>query len=318
MNSSYKESRITEEQLIKLNELVKENDRDVPNFYEEGICESFYIPVEEDEIRIFHYKPKKAITKRPILFVPGFSTTLRSWKDFAIPLYEKAEYYFLETREKASSKIAKRFKSDLTIERSAKDINLAIKQLGLDKQDFVLYGASYCGGIILQGLIDKTIDAPTAIVFDPLCEWIYYKNLVRFLSIFPVFVIRILRMLLARIILIGMKNQRQKERALDFVRGTETWKWKRASLQNFKYNNKERLQNITDDVFLFHGPHDRHHPSEIYEDIALRIPKGRYIYTPCEEDKRELMNGIIALKFAKVLKNDKIPKSLAQFEIKLR
>lgn len=218
MNTSYRESKVTEEQLKKIEELIKVNEREVPDFYEEGICDSFYIPVEDDEIQVFHHKPKNPITKRLILFAPGFNSTLWSWKDFAVPLHEKGEYYFLETREKASSKIKKRFKADLTIKRTAKDIGLAIEYLGLDKQDFVLLGASYCSGIILQGLIDKTLNAPTIVVFDPFSEWAFYKKWIQTMVVVPAFVYGILRLVLANIVLAGMKNQAQKERVIDFVK----------------------------------------------------------------------------------------------------
>ncbi len=318
VNASYKESKVTEEQLKKIDELIKVNDSEVPDFYEEGICNSFYIPVEDDEIQVFHHKPKNPITKRPILFVPGFNSTLWSWKDFTVPLFEKCEYYFLETREKTSSKIKKRFKADLTIKRTAKDIGLAIRYLGLDKQDFVLFGSSYCGGIVLQGLLDKTLNAPTIVVFDPFIEWAFYKNWIRAITVVPSFVIGILRMVLANIILAGMKNQTQRERVIDFVKGSTPWKWRKSSLQNFKFNIKSELPKIEEEIFLFHGPFDRHHPDEIFEEITKDIPKGRYIYMPTEEEKREMLNGVIGLEFAKVTKKEKLPKSLAQFEINLK
>ena len=40
-------------------------------FTEEGICEEFYVPVKDGELRVFHHKSEKIEVKRPILFLPS-------------------------------------------------------------------------------------------------------------------------------------------------------------------------------------------------------------------------------------------------------
>ncbi|MCK5047488.1 MAG: hypothetical protein KAS22_12960, partial [Candidatus Heimdallarchaeota archaeon] len=129
----------TQEQLDLVNNLIEKSPKGAPDFYEEGECEQFYIPVDGGEIRVFHRKPKNITAKRPILFIPGYSTTPWSWRGFPKPIHNNTEYYFLETREKASSRIKRNRKTNLTVDQKAKDVAGAIKHLGLDKRDFVLF-----------------------------------------------------------------------------------------------------------------------------------------------------------------------------------
>ena len=179
---------LTEEQTDKMSKLIKENNRDVPLFYDEGVCEVKYVPVDGAELRVFHHKPKNPITKRPILFISGFGTSPWSWRHFNTPMYEKGEYYFLETREKTSSKVfTGRLRTNMTIDQNAKDLAEAIKYLELDNTDFVLYGTSYCGAIALTGLANEYLSAPTVAVHDPLSDWKVQRRMTLMIGLLPIF-----------------------------------------------------------------------------------------------------------------------------------
>lgn len=299
----------------KIIELIKKNTRKVPYFYEEGICDAFYIPVEGGEIRVFHHKPKKTITKRPILFIPGFGTSMWAWRELSFPLVEQGEFYFLETREKKSSKFKSRLKAKMTIEQVAEDISVVINHLGLDQKDFVLFGTSYCAGAILKGLIDKKFTAPTIVLFDPFFKLLYYRKLISFLIFVPPFVLSIIRYILGRIALKGENNVTQRGRAKYIRDEAVLWKWRKASVSILKSNLLDDLSRIIEEVLIFQGPVDKHHPSGVYEDVARRIPKGRYFSTVSPEDKREVLCGIIGLEFCKLTTDEGIPDSLNPFEI---
>ncbi|MHA1220543.1 MAG: alpha/beta fold hydrolase, partial [Candidatus Heimdallarchaeota archaeon] len=169
---------LTPEQEANINELVEEHYRDVPLFYEDGICEVLFVPVEGAELRVLHHKPKNPVTQRPVLFASGFGTSPWSWRHFNTPMYEKGEYYFLETREKSTSKIlTKRRKTNLTIDQHAKDLAIVIEHLGLTKRDFILFGTSFTGGVMITGLANDYFTAPTIVVHDPLVDWKVQKRL---------------------------------------------------------------------------------------------------------------------------------------------
>ncbi|NHJ31542.1 MAG: alpha/beta hydrolase [Asgard group archaeon] len=310
---------LTQEQMNQINNLIENSPKEAPDFFEEGECEQFYIPVDGGEIRVFHRKPKKVSAKRPILFIPGFATTPWSWRGFPKSIHNNTEYYFLETREKKSSKIKRNRKANFRVDQKAKDIAQAIKFLGLDKKDFVLFGTSYCGGIVLQGLIQKYFTAPTIVVFDPSCNWAYMRKPIRWLlPIIPPFILGAMRFIFAKIFLAGMKNQHQKERNLDFISGADPYKWRKACMQNLQFDITNEINTITEEVFVVHGTKDKFHPGETFYKYSKDIPKGRFIYFNCENEKREFFNGVIGSAFANVTKEKGMPDEIASLEIDLQ
>ncbi|HUU78525.1 MAG TPA: alpha/beta hydrolase [candidate division Zixibacteria bacterium] len=299
-----------------INSLISQHNTDGPFFYDEGVCEILYVPIEVGELRVFHHKPQDIKTKRPVLFIPGFGTSPWSWRYFSTPFYQKGEYYFLETREKTSSKIKKSYKTKMSVDQKSQDVGEVIKYLQLDKQDFVLFGASYCGGVVLNGLIKKYFTAPTIINFDPLESFKNHKKLAATLTLFPPFALSLLKNIIANILLIGMKNKLQKERIFDYLRNADAWKWRKSGKDNLKFDIEDSLQFIEEEVSIFHGPLDRYHPDFVFENIAAKMPLGRYFYMNTADEYRELLAGIIGYEFSKVTKENGIPESLQPFEIK--
>ncbi|NHJ83863.1 MAG: alpha/beta hydrolase [Asgard group archaeon] len=306
---------MTEEQEKIVQRLIEANNQKVPFFYEEGVCEESFIPIDDGELRIFHHKPKQPLSKRPILFVPGFGTSPWSWRHFSVPMYEKGEYYFLETREKSSSKINNRRKAKMSIDQTAKDIGQVIKYLGLDKKDFVLFGASYCGGIILHGLAKKYFTALTVALYDPLKSWKKHRKYVYFIAPMPPFILNVFKKIIVKFFLIGFKNETQRQRIYDYIQHADAWKWRKAGIQNFRYDVTHELKQIEEETLVFHGPFDKFHPGEHYLQIAREIPHGRYIYLKTAEEHRELLAGIIALEMGKITAKEQLPDIFMKFEL---
>jgi len=318
MQENDHEFPLSKEKEETIEKLVKKSRRDVPLFYDEGECEIIYIPIEDGEIRVFHHKPERITTKRPILFFPGFATTPWSWREFHLPHHGTTEYYHLETREKASSKIRKHRKVNFTMKQTAKDIAVAIDYLKLNQRDYVMVGTSYTGGAVLSGLIEGFFDPPTTMVFDPLCVWAYAKFWVNWLlPIMPSFILGALRFVFAKIIMTGMKNEAQKERNMDFIRGADPFKWRKACLDNRKLNLVPDLHKIKNEVIVVHGTKDKFHPGETFYKYAKLIPKGRFLYMDTSEADRELLNGIVGTALANITKEQQMPEILAQFEVDL-
>ncbi len=308
---------LSKEQEEKIEKLIIEHNQKGPFFYEKGICEIIFIPIENGEIRVFHHKPKEPVSIRPVLFLPGFGTSPWSWRYFSVPMHEKGEYYILESREKTSCKTHKRRKANMSIDQLAKDLAEAIQYLGLKEKDFVLYGSSFSGGVILTGLLKEYFDAPTIAIHDPIKDWRAQKKLTYIFRLFPPFVVKILKPLLAKIVLARMKNKFAKERYLDFVRNATVWKWRKTGIHNLKFDITAELSTINKEILLFHGPKDKFHSDEEFVQYARNLPKGRYIYMKSAPEFRELVVGISSLELSKITCDENIPKSLAVFEVDL-
>ncbi len=316
---SENEFKITSIQVQKVEELILKHKRDTPNFYDEGESEIFHVPVEDGEIRVFHHKPKKILTKRPILFIPGFGTTPWTWRQFHHTHHGYAEYYHLETRDKKSNRIRRHRKVNFTVDQIAKDIAEVIKFTGLDKRDYVLMAACMTGGAILQGLIKGYFKPPTAIVFDPFVEWKQNRALVRIvMPVLPPAVLGAIKFLIGKVVMANMKNEAQKERNMDTIDAAVPWIWRKFSLQNINYNLTKNLREIKDQVFVFHGPKDKYHPEGTFQNIARSIPNGRFFYMNTANENREYLAGAIGTSFAYKTKEDGIPPELELYEIKLK
>ncbi|NHJ39211.1 MAG: alpha/beta hydrolase, partial [Asgard group archaeon] len=186
---------LSEKQKQEIDFLLNSGRRDVPPFYNEGECEIIYYSVSDGQLKIFHHKPQKKETKRPIVFLPGYISAPPSWVDFPRTHHGISEYYYLESREKASSKLKRHRKLKFTIEESARDLQKAIKHLGLENSDYVLFATSYGGAIVLQAIYENLINPTTVIIFDPAVKWVYsnaFTNFINFIT--PPFILGALRL----------------------------------------------------------------------------------------------------------------------------
>ena len=302
----------------EMDKLISEHNTDANFFYDENVCEIIYVPVEHGKLKVYHHKPKKPIGKRPVLFLPGFGTSPWSWRHFSSPLFEKVEYYILESREKTSSKLDKRRrKAKMSIEQMAIDLGLAEEFLGLKDKDYVLFGSSFSGGIILTALLRQHLSPATVALHDPTKDWRVQRKLSIIFMFVPPFVVRMLRPILSKIVLAKMKNKAAKKRYQDFIKHGTVWKWRKTGIQNLKFNIASELKNIQQEILLFHGPKDRYHTDEEYLQMAKEFPNGRYFFMKSAPEFRELVVGISSLELAKITQNEQIPKSLAIFEIDL-
>ena len=113
-----------------------------------------------------------------------------------------------------------------------------------------------------------------------------------------------------------MKNKAQKKRYMMKVKGIQAWKFRKCTHQNRKYDISDKLPQLKNEVFIFHGPLDKYHPRTEFYNYAKAIPKGRFFFMETAKDDRELLAGVIATEFAKITKEEIVPQSLLQFEIK--
>lgn len=302
----------------KSDDFILSYEREGQNFYDDNICKKFSVPVEGGELNVYHHKPKTLITKRPIIFIPGFGTPPLIWRDFHKIQHEKSEYYYLETRDKKSANIKRNIKNNLSIDWIAQDISKVIEYFGLSNKDYVLMANCLNGGVVLQGLARKHLDPPTVIVFDPFTKWTQNRFFVKFvLPIMPAFVLGLIKYLLATILMANMKNKVQKERNKATIDNAIAWKWRKFAIQNNKFDLTDDFKKIDQEIFVFHGPKDKYHPEGTFRKVAKQLPRGRFFYLKISEHLRELLAGIIAFEFAKITKDEGVPDKLKSYEIDL-
>ena len=312
---------------------------DPPGFWEPRIGETLYVPVPGAEIRVIRVRPDhprvrpdhprvrpdhprvrpdRPEARRPVVLVPGWGTNPEGFREFYGPLHGKAEFYFIETREKISSRILDR-KADLSVERAALDIRAALDAAGLTGRDYVLVGACWGSAQILEGLIRGILDAPTVLLADPMHTLWFSKWFLRRLSPWiPAVAVRAIRPLLRQALVGDMKEGEQKRRTYEFIDGADVWKWKKSAQAAWDFELFGRLGAVRREVFVLNGTGDKVHDPRNYPKVAAELPGGRFLRMPVDESLRERMFGAVALEFARAGAEDGLPARLAEFERALR
>ena len=299
--------------------LLQGADRAALGFWEPGEGAEIWIPVEGAEIRVLHCVPPRPTARRPVVLVPGWGVTPAGYQDFYQSVRGKAEFYYIETREKGSSRIRGRW-PDLSPGRSARDIGAALDALGLSgKRDFVLTGVCWGSTLILEGLREGVIDAPTVLVADPMHTLWFPKWLLRYVApLAPSFLLGALRWLIVAALIGDMEEQTQKGRDYAFARAADPWKWKRSAQAARDLELFGALGGVRQEVFVLNGTNDKVHDQSHYPRIANEIPRGRFLFMPTDESNRERCIGAAALEFARVAAAQGVPRSLAEFEKRIR
>ncbi len=298
--------------------LLASEQPDAPRFWEPGNSETITVPVEGAEIRVYHTRPDRPEGRRPIVFVPGWGTNPPGWFDFSKPLHGRVEMYYLETREKASSRILDR-RTDMSVGQAARDIARALGALGLAGGTSCWPAACWGGAQVLKGLIDGGLAAPTVLVQDPMHRLWFPRWVLRWVSpLIPLPLLHVLRPIIAGALLGDMKEPVQKARALAFVYGADFWKWKKSAEAARDFELYGTLAAVSREVFVLNGTADKVHDPADYPRMTAEMPRGRFLFTPTVESRRELLLGAVALEFAKVAASDGLPPSLARFERRVR
>ncbi len=307
---------ITPEQQKKIKqqiELLKQEN--VPEYWKEPYCKIHWIPIDDGEIRVLHIKPDNPVGIRPIIFLGGWQTMAYQFFDMYKIMYDRVEFYVLETREKYTSKLNRR-KANMSVNQKAIDVQKVIEYFKMENTDYILFGTCWGAAIICQGLLDKTIIPPkTIIIFSPMHKlWINKFFLKVIGPLLPAFFIGFLLKIIPIFLFIGEKAKTQKNRIFQTIKDAESWKWKKAAIAAKDLELFGKLSAIEEEVLVIGGTHDRVHKSYDYPRFADEMPKGRYFYLGIDEAEREFTMGLILLEFAKISSKQEIPLLFAEYE----
>ena len=173
--------------------------------------------------------------------------------------------------------------------------------------------------MILEGLLEGVLEAPTILLADPMHALWFSKWVLRWISpLLPSAAVQLLRPILRQALLGDMEDTVQKQRTFAFVNSADIWKWKKSAEAARDFELYGRLAAVKRELFVINGTADKVHDQRHYPRIALELPGGRFLYLPVEESRRERMFAAVALEFAAVSASDGLPAGLARFEKPVR
>lgn len=106
--------------------------------------------VQTDErvsLRVIHFKPASS-PYPPLVMVVGLATVIESFQGIIAGLTRDFEVYYVETREKSSSRLSGHVNFDM--ETVAGDILSVLRILGLHSKEYILFGYSYSAAVLVE------------------------------------------------------------------------------------------------------------------------------------------------------------------------
>lgn len=128
----------------------------------ETLIDAFHLQTSTgDYLKIFHLKPSKVVSNTNLLIVGGLTTVVESFAPFLSAISMYFEVYYLETREKKSSRL--KDDSQFHMNNFSEDLAFVMNKLFSDKSSVALLGYSL-GAAIAIDAYKKMKNKPQALV----------------------------------------------------------------------------------------------------------------------------------------------------------
>ncbi|MHA1954632.1 MAG: alpha/beta fold hydrolase [Candidatus Heimdallarchaeaceae archaeon] len=126
--------------------------------YEKEASEKYLIMSDGSELRILQTSaPEKTREDFALLIIPGWGSVVQGWDDVLLAAIPYFDIVYFESREKGSSKLAKKARCDL--ERLSSDIKEVIEQLNLKKEKLIIFSSSFGSLQVAHGLALNKFEA---------------------------------------------------------------------------------------------------------------------------------------------------------------
>lgn len=225
-------------------------------------------------LRVMTFTPPQASSHPAIVFVAGWISLMRGWKDVLREMTKDFAVYYVETREKISSRIEgeERF----GVEEIAGDLVLLVEQMGLGR--YVLFGSSLgataiidCYRQLKKKPVGLVLVAPNAVFRVPR-SWkvivtLFYTPLYALIRPSVKWYLRTFRLNVKA-------DAAQYEKYCEALDAADPGKLKKAVMSVWSYEVWDRLASIDCPVLIVNASHDKLHEPENLRRIAAEIPKA--------------------------------------------
>ncbi len=248
--------------------------------YEESAKEQMIQLSDGSEIRVLIFpevkNPKEDIA---IFFIPGMFSIFPRWEPVVHALNENYPIYYIESREKITSKLVKKARFD--IPRHAMDLAETEKALGLDKRKYITISSSLAGASVLENHAYKTMTPLGSILISPGVEFHFPRWVLFILRIFPPFVIQMLKPLIRWLLGdVRVDKKNEPEQSAQYKRSiteADPRKMRKNILSIAHYNGWDILPKIKDRLILIGATLDKVHESDFAHSIAKAMVNCSFI-----------------------------------------
>ncbi len=234
---------------------------------------------ENVKLWLISFKAARKTTNPPIVFVAGWISMMSGWKKVVQEMTKDFDVYYLETREKISSKISG--KVHYGAEDIGQDIIRVVSLLGLTNRGYILFGSSLGATSILdchQNLIQKPkcmiLIGPNAVFRVPkMGMFVIYLTWPRlYLMIRPV-----VKWYLRNFRLDVNNDVEQYNKYSNALDAADPWKLKRAAINLSKYQVWNLLGQIETPTLIVGASKDVLHEPQNLLMMVDKMPNATYL-----------------------------------------
>lgn len=264
-----------------MNKKKKELQNSEKSDFELSAKEQYIKVFDESELRVLSFEnpsdPKEDIE---IMFIPGLLTIFPRWEKVVKELNKHYKVHYIESREKATSKLVK--KAPMKIEFMREDLENIEEALKLDKKKYITISSSMGGAMVLENLAKNTISPIGSILISPGVEVIFPKWTTILIPIVPAFGITMLKPFVRWYLRSKtVDSEKEPEQAKQYIRSVneaDVKKMKKCIVKNAnKYNGWDILQKIKDRIILVGATTDKAHKSDFSFKVANALSNCTFV-----------------------------------------
>lgn len=230
-------------------------------------------------LRLITFTPAKKTKNPPVVFVAGWISLIIGWKAVLREMTKDFTVYYIETREKISSKTKGRVEQ--SVEAIGRDIVDLVSHLGLQANQYILLGSSLGGTALLDGCRYLPVPPTCLVLIEPNAEFRIPKIWRLVIHLFYPGIYLIVRPAIKwylrnfRLNTEADPGQYQKYcRSLD---AADPWKLKKAAMALWDYQVWDLLKDIPFPTLLFSASKDKLHEPKNIEKMMTLMPNATYI-----------------------------------------
>jgi pimeloyl-ACP methyl ester carboxylesterase len=245
--------------------------------------EEMVVVDEAVRLKVMVFRQTLSKGKSPMVFVPGWVSSLAGWAALIKPMAAERDVYYLETREKCSALIntnARLTDDDFSIAQNALDIITICDHFHINSPQTLASGSSLGATSLLEAMKKGKLRCGGAFLIGPNSEFHAPRSLSWILSL-PAFfyhpVKYILLWYLRNFRVDAKKEPEQMKRYEETLRNVEPKRLKHTARSVIwgHYTVWSELETIRVPVYIAYAATDKLHSLENIQKMAKQLPFGK-------------------------------------------
>ena len=239
------------------------------------------------ELRVYSFTPNQPSSKRPVVFIPGWTSVMDGWAPLLSTWVEKREIHYIETREKRSAKITGKLRvQDFAMIRHAEDLKAVADALKLDS-NVLWFGSSLGATVILHGMMEGLLEGEAAFLIAPNTKFRFATWMLPFIAAPWWCYLPLIRILGLPYLKWRLKEPKQYIRYRRTLTQAHLLRLKRSVKANRRYDLPSHLNRISPPVAICVAASDTLHTGDDSHGIADSLSNGCIVEVPSNQYAHE-------------------------------